>query len=112
MSTANQLNRDALTGSVNVQNKYTDRKKGIQTARFAIVPTAVLGILLPKIPQIINPISGKIGIKYIIFSISYPFNLLNKLTSTDRVFLYIMVMMANPTATSAAATTIIKNTNI
>ena len=81
-----------------------------KTIKVANVPTTIFGNFLPNKPLNRKPASGRNKMVYIKFSIVYPLNLLNILTSTDFVFLYIIAMIANPTATSAAATTIMQKT--
>ena len=100
--------------------------KAPNTAPLPIVPTIPFDNFFPNNPMIINPISGRSGtnqtnfiILYLLFFlylikqtvVNYHFNLFNVLISDDFVFRYTIIRIASPTATSAAATAIIKNTN-
>src|SRR5690606_27589012 len=94
-------------------------------------PTTDLGNTFLPIPLIRKPSSGNNGInqiKSIIFCKSFkssvfnlhvaasahhhhPLKRFSALMSTERVFRYTITIMANPTATSAAASAMMKNTN-
>ena len=83
------------------------------TASVPMVPDTVFPNAFPKKTLIKNPIKGaKTNTKAKVVSIEcYPFNFFKLSISIDPKFLKIETKIANPTATSAAATAIEKNTN-
>ena len=86
----------------------------VATVNVPKIPEADLPMLFPKKTLNKNPIKGannKSKVKLVSIEI-YPFKFFNLLMSIEPKFLKIETRMANPTATSAAATAIEKNTKI
>ena len=87
--------------------------KEIATVRVPMIPEAVFPIVFPKKILIKNPNKGdnnKSKAKFVSIE-NYPFKFFKFATSIDPKFLKTETKIANPTATSAAATAIEKNTN-
>lgn len=94
-------------------NKDTTHKKLNSEAVVAIGP-AVLGFFLPFTKAIIEPRSGKSGIrlKMSVVLIVYKLSSEESVVSIDLIDRKTDMIIARPTAASAAATTITKNTAI
>ena len=92
--------------------KYAVAKNEIRTDKVPIAPTIVFPAFFPKKTLNKNPQNGaNNNTKAKFFSISiYPFKFFKLSISIEPKFLNIDTNIANPTATSAAATAIEKNT--
>jgi hypothetical protein len=94
--------------------KYTEAANETATVSVPIIPEADFPTALPKKTLNKNPIKGANNnskVKLVSIEI-YPFKFFKLLISIEPKFLNIETRMANPTATSAAATAIEKNTKI
>ena len=89
-----------------------DTIKEITTLSVPIVPDTVLERFFPKNTLKINPNNGaNKSSKTKFFSIKvYPFKFFNLAISIAPILLYTDTKIAKPTATSAAATAMLKNT--
>ena len=88
------------------------KTKELNTAPEASTAAIVLEKFFPNKPKTKKPTNGKTGINIAkLFIRNYHFKRLRICMSVELVFLYTIINIARPTATSAAATAIIKNTN-
>ncbi len=95
-------------------NKYKVTAKEMTTESVPTIPTMLFPAFLPRKTLNKNPKKGansKTKTKFVSIEY-YPFKFFNFPTSIVLMFLKIDTKIANPTATSAAATAIEKNTNI
>ena len=97
-----------------VRKKYKVTAKEIATESVPTIPTMLFPAFLPRKTLNKNPKKGansKTKTKFVSIDY-YPFKFFNFPTSIVCIFLKIETKIANPTATSAAATAIEKNTKI
>src|ERR1035437_8396714 len=107
-----QLNKsmviDFSVWPINSKNIPREIAKAANTEPQPIIPTKFFVNCFPYKPIITKPINGRRGTnqtKFIIYLILfYHFNLFKILMSVDFVLRYTIIKIANPTATSAAAT--------